>query len=372
MSVFSTRAFNKHEQVVFCSDPTSGLRAIVAIHSTVLGPAVGGCRFWDYAATHRNASPELASERAEEDAIFDVLRLSRGMSYKNAMAGLRLGGGKSVIMGDPRKIKNPALLRSFGAHINRLGGRYYTAEDMGIKPQDLDIVHEQTDYVVGLESGDFATGDPSPHTALGVFEGIRASVQYKLNRADLKGLTVAIQGVGNVGRDVANLLRKAGAKIIIADIVKDNIDQVLAGGEATVVEGDRIHAVEADVFAPCAMGGILNVRTIPELKAKVIAGSANNVLDDERKDGQELLKRGILYAPDYVINAGGIISVETEVHKEKLDNAARAAKIARIGDTLKEVFAASDSKGVPTGLIANEIAEKRIEDKRQAMKTAAQ
>lgn len=372
MSVFSTRAFNKHEQVVFCSDPTSGLRAIIAIHSTVLGPAVGGCRFWDYAAIHHNASPELANARAEEDAIFDVLRLSRGMSYKNAMAGLRLGGGKSIIMGDPRNAKNPALLRSFGAQINRLGGRYYTAEDMGIKPQDLELVHEQTDYVVGLESGDFATGDPSPHTALGVFVGIRAAVQYKLKREDLNGVTVAIQGVGNVGREVANQLRNAGAKIIISDIVRDNIERVLADGEATVVEGDQILTVDADVFAPCAMGGVLNSRTIPNLKAKVVAGSANNVLDDEISDGQELLKRGILYAPDYVINAGGIISVETEVHKEKLDHKARAAKIVRIGDTLKEVFAASDSKGRPTGLIANEIAEKRIEDERQAMQTAAQ
>lgn len=372
MSVFSTRAFDKHEQVVFCSDPTTGLRAIIAIHSTVLGPAVGGCRFWDYAAIHRNASPELAQARAEEDAILDVLRLSRGMSYKNAMAGLRLGGGKSVIMGDARTLKSPDLLRSFGAFINRLGGRYYTAEDMGIKPQDLEIVHEQTDHVVGLENGDFATGDPSPHTALGVFAGIQAAVHYKFGQDDLNGLTVAIQGVGNVGRDLANHLRNAGARIIISDIVQDNIEQVLAGGEATVVEGDRILTADADIFAPCAMGGVLNSRTIPQLKAKIVAGSANNVLDDETRDGQELLKRGILYAPDYVINAGGIISVETEVHKEKLDHKARAAKVARIGDTLKEVFAASDKKGRPTGLIANEIAEKHIEDGRRAMLAAAQ
>nr|WP_210432230.1 Glu/Leu/Phe/Val dehydrogenase dimerization domain-containing protein [Iodidimonas gelatinilytica] len=193
MPVFSTRAFNKHEQVVFCSDPLTGLRAIIAVHSTVLGPAVGGCRFWDYAAAHRNASLDVADVRAEEDAIFDVLRLSRGMSYKNAMAGLRLGGGKSVIIGDPKTIKTPELLQSFGNYIQRLGGSYYTAEDVGTKPQDMETIHGTTDYVVGLESGEFATGDPSPHTAKGVFTGIQAAVRHKLGRTDLDGLTVAIQ-----------------------------------------------------------------------------------------------------------------------------------------------------------------------------------
>ncbi|WP_149999253.1 Glu/Leu/Phe/Val family dehydrogenase [Iodidimonas gelatinilytica] len=372
MPVFSTRAFNKHEQVVFCSDPLTGLRAIIAVHSTVLGPAVGGCRFWDYAAAHRNASLDVADVRAEEDAIFDVLRLSRGMSYKNAMAGLRLGGGKSVIIGDPKTIKTPELLQSFGNYIQRLGGSYYTAEDVGTKPQDMETIHGTTDYVVGLESGEFATGDPSPHTAKGVFTGIQAAVRHKLGRTDLDGLTVAIQGVGNVGRDVANHLRAAGAKIIITDIVQENIERVLASGEAEVVAGDKIHAVDADVFAPCALGGVLNAKTIPQIKAKIIAGAANNVLDDEVADDRELMKRGILYAPDYIINAGGIISVESEVHKEHLDDAARARKVAHIAETLTEVFEASDKQKQPTGKIANELAEKRIDDKRRALRSAAE
>lgn len=372
MPVFSTRAFNKHEQIVFCSDPLSGLKAIIAIHSTVLGPAVGGCRFWDYAAAHRNASLDVAEKRAEEDAIFDVLRLSRGMSYKNAMAGLRLGGGKSVIIGDPKTVKTPELLRSFGRHLNRLGGSYYTAEDVGTKPQDMAIIHETTDYVVGLESGEFATGDPSPHTATGVFHGLRAAVRHQLGREDLKGLKVAIQGVGNVGRGLADHLRAAGATIIIADIVKENIERTLASGPAEIVDPSAIHAVEADVFSPCALGGILNGKTIPEIRAKVIAGAANNQLDDEDADDRALMKRGILYAPDYVINAGGIISVESEVHREHLDDAARAAKVAHIADTLTEVFERAAREKAPTGHIANEIAEARIDSRRRAVSEAAE
>ncbi|WP_281301699.1 MULTISPECIES: Glu/Leu/Phe/Val dehydrogenase [unclassified Iodidimonas] len=372
MPVFSTRAFNKHEQVVFCSDPVTGLQAIIAIHSTVLGPAVGGCRFWDYAAAHRGASLEVAQKRAEEDAVFDVLRLSRGMSYKNAMAGLRIGGGKSVIIGDPKSIKTPELLRKFGEHLTRLGGRYYTAEDVGTKPQDMEIIHQTSNYVVGLESGDFATGDPSPHTALGVFAGIEAAAKYKLGRKDLKGLSVAIQGVGNVGRDLAMHLREAGAKIIIADIVKENIERVLAAGQAEVVDVQKIHAVDADIFAPCALGGVLNAKTIPQINAKIIAGAANNVLDDEVADDIALQKRGILYAPDYIINAGGIISVESEVYQEHLDHHERSKKIARIAETLIEVFETSDQKQQPTGRIANELAEQRIDAKRQSLKDAAE
>lgn len=372
MPVFSTRVFNKHEQVVFCSDPLTGLRAIIAVHSTVLGPAVGGCRIWDYAAAHRSASVEVAAKRAEEDAIFDVLRLSRGMSFKNAMAGLRIGGGKTVIMGNPKTVKTPELLRSFGHYLNRLGGCYYTAEDVGSKPQDMEMIHETSPYVVGLEKGEFASGDPSPHTATGVYHGIRAAVKHRLGRNDLEGLTIAIQGVGNVGRDLADHLRRAGAKIIIADIVEENIKKTLASGPADVVDTAVIHAVDADVFAPCALGGILNAKTIPEIKAKVIAGAANNQLDDEDSDGIALMRRGILFAPDYVINAGGIISVESEVHKERVSDDVRAAKIARIADTLTEIFEKGDREGAPTGRIANELAEARIDSKRRAMSEAAE
>ncbi len=364
MSVFSTRAFNTHEQVVFCSDPVTGLRAIIAVHSTVLGPAVGGCRFWNYGAAHKSASLEVAERRTEEDAIFDVLRLSRGMSFKNAMAGLKLGGGKSVIIGNPKTDKSPELLRKFGEYIGRLGGAYYTAEDVGTSPADMKHIHQGSPYVVGLEDGEFATGDPSPHTATGVFLGIRAAVRHKLGQADLKGLTVAIQGVGHVGHDLANHLRKADARVKIADISQENIDTVLADGEAEVIEPDRIHAVDADVFAPCALGGVLNAKSIPDLKAKIIAGAANNQLDDECEDDRRLCERGILYAPDYVINAGGIISVESEVHCEKLDEDVRARKVAAIADTLTEVFERADEEKAPTGKVANKIAEQRIEAKR--------
>lgn len=364
MAVFSTRAFNKHEQVIFCSDPVTGLRGIIAVHSTVLGPAVGGCRFWNYGAAHRAASLEVAERRTEEDAIFDVLRLSRGMSLKNAMAGLRLGGGKSVIIGNPKTDKSPELLHKFGEYIGRLNGNYYTAEDVGTSPADMKHIHRGSPYVVGLEDGEFATGDPSPHTAVGVFLGLKAAVRHKMGKDDLNGLTVAIQGVGHVGQALANQLREAGAKVKIADISKENIEKVLADGDAEVIEPDRIHAVDAEVFAPCALGGVLNAKTIPELKAQVIAGAANNLLDDECGDDLRLLERGILYAPDYVINAGGIISVESEVYREKLDDDERARKVAAIADTLTEVFERADAEKAPTGKVANKIAEQRIEAKR--------
>jgi len=372
MPVFSTRAFNKHEQIAFCSDPITGLRAIIAVHSTVLGPAVGGCRFWDYAAAHRNASLDFAYRRAEEDAIFDVLRLSRGMSFKNAMAGLRLGGGKTVIIGNPERDKTPELLRKFGEYLDRLGGSYYTAEDVGTSPEDMAHIHASTNYVVGLEKGEFATGDPSPHTARGVFDGIKVAVKHRLGREDLTDLRVAIQGVGHVGHDLANHLRKAGAKVLIADISKKNIDRVLADGEAEVVDPAKIHAAEVDVFAPCALGGVLNAQTIPEIRAQVVAGAANNQLDEEAEDDRRLMERGILYAPDYVINAGGIISVESEVHRERLDEAERERKIAGIADTLAEVFEEAAGQKQPTGRIANQIAERRIEAKRQERLEAAE
>lgn len=372
MPLFTTRAFNNHEQVVFCSDPATGLRAIISIHSTALGPAVGGCRFWNYRLAHRLAPRDVADKRAEEDAIFDVLRLSRGMSYKNAMAGLRLGGGKSVIIGDPKTQSSPDLLRRFGAYIERLCGKYYTAEDVGTSPAHMKTIREATNYVVGLEDGDYATGDPSPHTATGVFHGVKAAVRHKMGRDDLTGLTVAIQGVGNVGRYLSQHLRQAGAKLVIADINEVNIERVLSDGPAEVVDPDTIHAVPADVFAPCALGGGLNQRTIPEIKARIVAGAANNQLDDEDLDDRALLERGILYAPDYVINAGGIISVESEVYQEKLDEEQRSRKVLHIAETLAEVFQASDKTGRPTGIIANQLAEQRITAARQARAEAAE
>lgn len=360
MPVFDSRSFLNHEQVVFCSDAATGLKAIIAVHSTALGPATGGTRFWDYAATHKSAPSDIAAMRGEEDAVYDVLRLSRGMSFKNAMAGLRLGGGKSVIIGDSKKLGNPDLMRAFGRHINRLGGNYYAAEDVGTSPAMLGAAAEETEFLCGLEGGDFATGDPSPHTALGVFVGLKSSVKHRLGTDSLEGLTVAVQGMGNVGRYLVEHLQKAGAKLIITDIREDNIEAALKFGPAEVVKPDAIHAVDCDVFAPCALGGGLNPNTIPEIKATVIAGAANNQLETEGVEDEVLRKRGILYAPDYVINAGGIISVESEVYKEVLDEAAREVKVRRIGETLTRIFERSDREERPTGLIANEMAEEII------------
>ena len=357
MPVFNSRSFRDHEQVVFCSDRVTGLKAIIAVHSTALGPATGGTRFWDYGAIYKSVPVDVAESRAEEDAVYDVLRLSRGMSYKNAMAGLRLGGGKSVIIGAPKTLGTDDLMRAFGRNVNRLGGNYYAAEDVGTSPAMLAAASEATEYVCGLEGGEFGTGDPSPHTALGVFVGIEAAVRHRLNKTDLKGIRVAIQGLGHVGQYLARHLLDAGADLIVTDIVEDNINAVKAMGDVTVVKPEGIHAVDCDVFAPCALGGGLNRKTIPEIKATVIAGAANNQLEREGVEDEDLRRRGALYAPDYVINAGGIISVESEVYKERLDEDARRAKVLRIGDTLSRIFEASDRQERPTGIIANEMAE---------------
>ncbi len=358
MPVFDSRSFKNHEQVVFCADETTGLKAIIAVHSTALGPAAGGCRFWDYAAAHRKMAPsDIAEQRGEQDAIYDVLRLSRGMSYKNAMAGLRLGGGKSVIIGNPKQLGNDDLMRAFGRYVNRLGGSYYAAEDVGTSPAMLAATAESTKYVCGLEGVDFGTGDPSPHTALGVFTGIKAAVKHRLGKEDMAGIKVAVQGVGNVGRTLVKHLLDAGAHVRITDIVDANIEATKALGNVTVVGLDTIHAEDVDVFAPCALGGGLNPKTIPEIKASIIAGAANNQLEREGVEDEDLRQRGILYAPDYVINAGGIISVESEVYREKLDESARREKILRIGETLTTIFKTSDQSKRPTGLIANDMAE---------------
>lgn len=358
MPVFDSRSFKDHEQVVFCSDAATGLKAIIAVHSTACGPAGGGIRFWDYVAAHRNNAPsDVAETRGEQDAVYDVLRLSRGMSYKNAMAGLRLGGGKSVIIGNPKEIGTPDLMRAFGRFVNRLGGTYYAAEDVGTSPDMLAAAAEETAFVSGLDAGEFATGDPSPHTALGVFVGIQAAVKHRLQKQDMKGVHVAVQGVGHVGLYLVEHLLKAGAKVTITDIVTANIEAAKTMGDVAVVEPAAIHAVDCDVFAPCALGGGLNPKTIPEIKATVIAGAANNQLEHEGIQDADLRDRGILYAPDYVINAGGIISVESEVHREKVSNADREAKVRRIGETLTRVFETSDRENRPTGAVANEMAE---------------
>jgi leucine dehydrogenase len=333
-----------HEQVVFCNDPKTGLKAIIAIHDTTLGPALGGCRFWNY--------------KTEEDAIFDVMRLSRGMTYKAAVAGLNLGGGKSVIIGDPTKLKSEAFFRAFGKFINNLNGRYITAEDVNIKVDDINQVAKETKYVTGVTSRPGGSGDPSPVTALGVFCGIKAAVQHKLGKTSLQGVKVAVQGIGSVGKNLCQMLHEAGAELVVADINADSVKKICKDFGATAVDVQQILETKADVFAPCALGGILNDQTIPKLQVAIVAGAANNQLLNEDTHGEMLQHRGILYAPDYVINAGGLINV---AHELKGFNAAHAKEDAmRIFNTLIQVFQDSDKRKIPTHHASNEIAEKRI------------
>jgi leucine dehydrogenase len=334
-----------HNQVVFCHDPAVGLKAIIAVHDLTLGPALGGCRFWNY-------------ER-EEDAIDDVLRLSRGMTYKAAVAGLNLGGGKSVIIGDPKKLKSEAFFRSFGRFVNSLGGRYITAEDVNISVADMEFVAKETPHVTGLSSKPGGSGDPSPVTALGVFSGIQAAVRHKLRRDSLKGLTVAVQGVGHVGSYLCQYLHEAGAKLIVADISEERVAKIKDTYGAAAASVDQIHAANCDVFAPCALGGILNDQTIPAIKAQIVAGGANNQLRDENRHGAVLRERNILYAPDYVINAGGLINVYHELKGNF--NAEAAKEQARgISKTLTEIFEVADKEGILTHVASARVAERRI------------
>ena len=335
MPVFSNLHFDGHEQVVFSQNEVDGLRSIIAIHDTRLGPALGGCRVWDYAG--------------EEEALADVLRLSRGMSYKAALAGLPLGGGKAVIMADSFTEKTPEMMRAMGRAVERLGGRYIIAEDVGVEVRDMDEVAKETRYVSGISGG---AGDPSPWTAEGVFDALRAAVRYRLGR-DLEGVRVAVSGVGHVGANLCRLLAGAGARLIIADIRRDTIEQVATLHGATTASPETIHADEADVFAPCALGAVLNARTIPEIRARVVCGAANNQLETEEDDAR-LAERDILYAPDYLVNAGGLISVARPTCG--LSEAEARAKLAAIPQTLLEVFAIAERDGVPPGAAADRLA----------------
>lgn len=347
MAVFSLSDFADHEQVVFVSDDKSGLKAIIAVHNSNLGPALGGCRMWPYAS--------------EEEAVRDVLRLSRGMTYKSAMANLKLGGGKSVIIGNPRTQKTPALLAAFARALEQLNGRYIAAEDSGTSVADMKTMAQFTRHVAGIHDkpSDEGTrsGDPSPATAYGTFIGIQAAVKERLGRDSLDGLRVAVQGVGNVGFDLARQLKEAGAQLWVTDIHREPLVQ--AGRElgATVVAPDEIFGLDVDVFAPCALGAILNDSTIPQLKASIVAGAANNQLAEARH-GVELMKRGILYAPDYVINAGGIIDVYHE--RIGFERAALIRHIEGIRDNLMEVFERAREEERPTAEVADAIAEERF------------
>ena len=332
MKTLSSMEEMGHEQVVHCYDPTTKLRAIIAIHNTTLGPALGGCRFWDYPS--------------EEDALFDVLRLSRGMTYKSAVAGLALGGGKAVLLGDVKSLKTPQLLQAFGKFVNRLGGYYITAEDVNMCVADMVEVGKETKFVTGKPQEQGGSGDPSPYTALGIYHGIRAAVQYRLGKPSVSGLHIAIQGCGSVGRNLAKLLHAQGVRLSVCDIAPANAQLVADQYGAQIVAPDQIHSLAVDVFAPCAMGGYLSPKTIPYIKALVVAGGANNQLLDEKRDGQALRDRGILWAPDFVINAGGVINV---YHEWNGYNEAKVRQsVMGIEQTLTQLFMQAEKENCTT------------------------
>ena len=354
MDVFGSPAFDDHEQVLFFYDRPSGLKAIVALHDTASGPAIGGCRMWPYAS--------------ETEALTDVLRLARGMTYKAAMACLPFGGGKTVIIGDPRSDKSPALFRALGRAIESLGGRYYTGEDVGTGPADMDHAGAETAYVLGRTRA--SSGDPSPVTARGVWLGIRAAVRHKLGRDDLAGLRVAVQGLGHVGYQVARLLAEEGARLIVADLDPVRAERAADEFGARVVGGDEILAVEAEVLAPCALGGVINDDSLPRLGCAIVAGAANNQLLEDRH-GVALQARGILYAPDYVINAGGLINIAEELGPRGYARERALAKVQVIPDTLMEVFQRANREGTPSSVVADRIAGERIRRAHAARAPAA-
>jgi leucine dehydrogenase len=341
MKLFDTIASMGHEQLVLCQDSASGYRGIIAVHSTVLGPALGGTRFWNYAT--------------DEEAIVDALRLARGMTYKNAVAGLNLGGGKSVIIGDNKTHDREMIFRAHGRFVESLGSRYITAEDVGTSTADMDYVHMETDYVSGLAG---RSGDPSPVTAHGVFRAIQASAHERWGSDDLNDKTIALQGCGHVGYYLAKELHEAGAKLVVSDIDADRVKRVVGEIGANAVASEEIYGVEADIFAPCALGAIINDKTIPQLQAEIVAGAANNQLLEERH-GDELEARGILYAPDYVANAGGVINVYSEL--AGWTSARSFRKADEIYDTIRRVFEIARVQKIPTYLAADRLAEQRIQ-----------
>jgi leucine dehydrogenase len=340
MKLFDTIAEMGHEEIVLCSDPSIGYRGIIAVHSTRLGPALGGTRFWQYAT--------------DEEAIIDALRLSRGMTYKNAVAGLKLGGGKSIIIGDNKTTDREKLFRAHGRFVESLGGRYITAEDVGTSTKDMDYVHMETDHVAGLAG---KSGDPSPVTAHGVFRAVQASAHWVWGSDSLEGKTVSIQGCGSVGTYLAKELHQAGAKLIVSDIDSAKTARVAKLTGAKVVQGDAIFSADADIFSPCALGGIINDTTIPKLKVRIVAGGANNQLLEERH-GDELMRRGILYAPDFVANAGGVINVYGEVAGWDAQKA--LDKADDIYDTVLKVFELAEKMNIPKYEAADRLAEQRL------------
>ncbi|MBA4495019.1 Glu/Leu/Phe/Val dehydrogenase [Paenactinomyces guangxiensis] len=338
-----------YEQLVLCQDKNSGLKAIIAIHDTTLGPALGGTRMWTY--------------DSEEEAIVDALRLARGMTYKNAAAGLDLGGGKTVIIGDPKKDKSEEMFRAFGRFIQGLNGRYITAEDVGTTVEDMDLIHRETLYVTGISPAFGSSGNPSPVTAYGVYRGMKAAAKEAFGDDSLKGKIVAVQGVGNVAYHLCKHLHEEGAKLIVTDINQENMNRAIHDFGAEAVNPDKIYEVDCDIFAPCALGAIINDETIGLLKCKVVAGAANNQLKEERH-GDILDQKGIVYAPDYVINSGGVINVADELLGYNRERAMK--KVEGIYDKILKVFEIAKRDGIPSCKAADRMAEERIESVRRS------
>lgn len=342
--MFDHPDFDAHEGVHMFTDAKSGLKAIIAVHNTARGPAAGGTRFWSY------SDPG--------DAVTDALRLSRAMSYKNAMAGLSLGGGKAVILRPEGEFDRKALFEAYGRAVEAVGGKYITAEDVGVSPDDMRIIKTQTNFVAGLDEGPAASGDPSPVTAEGVFRSIRVAVRFAMGLETLKGLRVAVQGLGHVGYGLCERLHAAGAHLIVTDINTAVLEKARAEFGAIVVAPEVIHAVAADVFAPCALGGAISETTLPDIKASIIAGAANNQLASSEM-GEACRQRGILYAPDYVVNAGGIINVAAEV-SGTYDPEWVKKKLDELEITVKNIFVTASDKDLPTNIVADALAREKL------------
>lgn len=347
--VFGQLSFDNHEQVVFCNDKDTGLKAIIGIHNTVLGPALGGTRMWQY--------------KSEWEALNDVLRLSRGMTFKSAITGLNLGGGKAVIIGDAKTQKTPELMRKFAEFVHSLSGKYITAEDVGMETADMDLVREVTPYVTGISESKGGAGNPSPITAYGVFMGMKAAAKYKFDSDILEDKKVFVQGIGHVGEALVEHLVNEGANVVISDINQERLDMVSQKYGVTIYRGDDLYAEEMDVYAPCALGATVNDDTIYKLKAKIIAGAANNQLETEEKHGKILQERGIVYAPDFLINAGGIINVYAELENYGRQEIMR--KTENIYNTTLEILEHAKKANVTAQQAAIAIAKQRIEDRKK-------
>ena len=350
--VFGQVSFDGHEQVVFCNDKDTGLKAIIGIHNTVLGPALGGTRMWNY--------------DNEWEALNDVLRLSRGMSFKSSISGLNLGGGKAVIIGDAKTQKTPELMRKFGEYVNSLSGKYITAEDVGMETKDMDTVREVTQYVTGISEEKGGSGNPSPITAYGVFMGLKAATKYRFGSDNLEGKKVLVQGLGHVGEVLVQHLTESGAIVTIADINEDRLQQVGAKYGAKIYTGADLYSAEVDIYAPCALGATINDDTIHKIQAKVIAGAANNQLANEVVHGTILKDKGILYAPDFLINAGGVINVYSEL--ANLTRAQVMEKTENIYNTSLEIFKFAETNNITTHQAAMSIAQKRIDDRKNELR----